>query len=246
MCSVKKLSFLPGIAILLVSLWMSESGSAATISGNVTIAGEKPIRAALTLHDLSTRREAGHLPFDRRFASHTDGSFSIAGVPAGRYEVCVDAPAEDVLDPCDWSDSAPSVAVADGDAVTGFAVSVAVGTKFRVRVSDPDGLLSGSPRPAADVLLMSIISRQSRVHPMRVLSAGDLEREFYAIVPIGEDVTFVGESRTQELRDGISNRRLPDDAHRVPFRAAAGSPPAPVSLSIHRRTGAAEPRTGSR
>ena len=77
------------------------AAATATISGTIKTTAGKPIRAALTIHDVSTARTQGHTPFDRQFASKTDGSFTISGVPAGKYQICVDAPQENVLDPCD-------------------------------------------------------------------------------------------------------------------------------------------------
>jgi hypothetical protein len=90
----------------------------ATISGSVMVQTGRPIRASLSIHDLSTPRTAGHKPDDHQFASKADGSFSLAGVPAGKYRICVDAPQENVLDPCLWSDTQQTWTLADRDNLT--------------------------------------------------------------------------------------------------------------------------------
>jgi hypothetical protein len=65
------------------------SAGAATLSGVVNVSPGHGIRASLSIHDLSTPRTAGHKPYDHQFASKADGSFSLTGVPAGKYRICV-------------------------------------------------------------------------------------------------------------------------------------------------------------
>jgi hypothetical protein len=71
-----------------------------SFSGQLSLATGRPIRASLSIHDLSTPRTTGHKPYDHQSASKADGTFSLTGVPAGKYRICVDAPQENVLDPC--------------------------------------------------------------------------------------------------------------------------------------------------
>jgi hypothetical protein len=113
------------------------SASASTVSGNIQTPAGKPIRAAITLHDLSTSRVVGQTPFDHQFASKGDGSFSLASVPAGKYEICVEAPQENVVDPCVWSLLPQTVTVSGSAPVTGVAVQVQTGYRLQIRSTTP-------------------------------------------------------------------------------------------------------------
>jgi hypothetical protein len=117
------------------------SGNAATISGTITVPPSHGIRASLTIHDLSTPRTPGHKAFDRQFASKANGTFSITGVPAGKYRICVDAPNENALDPCIWSATQPTWTVTDTSNITNVNIQVAVGTQLKVHVNDPQNAL---------------------------------------------------------------------------------------------------------
>src|SRR5665213_2115631 len=121
-----------------MSLMNSGPLLAVTISGTVKTTTGKLIVAAITIHDLSTARVAGQAPYDHQFASKADGTFTLSGVPPGKYEFCVDAPQAQVLDPCIWTPAgAPTLTVAATAAVTKYAITVDTGYLLQLRVNDP-------------------------------------------------------------------------------------------------------------
>ena len=158
--------------IVAAFITVAVSSDAATLSGTVTLPPNRSIRASLTIHDLSTPRTPGHKAFDKQFASKANGTFSITGVPAGKYRICVDAPNENALDPCVWSATQPTWTVTDTSNITNVNIQVAVGTQIKVHVNDPQNALPTSKGGVhGDALSMTVVTGRSRHHSLRLLSA---------------------------------------------------------------------------
>ncbi len=160
---MRAVSFVPcsACALLVLGSWYGwlPAAATATISGTVTTTAGKPIRAAVTVHDVSTARVQGQTPFDSQYASKSDGTFLFSNVPAGKYQICVEAPHENVLDPCLWSPTVNVVDISNGAPVSGLAVQVATGYMLQVHVNDPAALLpaavGGTAGPALSVMAIT-------------------------------------------------------------------------------------------
>jgi hypothetical protein len=78
-----------------------------------------------------------------------DGSFTIPGLPEGKYSVCGYAATPGQLGTCEWGRYTPVVQAAAGGAVANVALQLAEGTLVTFRVSDPSGVIrdtaSGPP-----------------------------------------------------------------------------------------------------
>jgi hypothetical protein len=145
----------------------------AGLSGAVAVPSGRGIRASLSIHDLSTPRTAGHKPYDHQFASKADGTFSLTGVPAGKYRICVDAPQENVLDPCLWSDTQQTWTVADSDNLTKLAIKVPTGTQLKVHVNDPQGALPQTKGGVhGEALSMVVMTNRKRYHNLGYFRRG--------------------------------------------------------------------------
>ncbi len=66
-----------------------------------------------------------------------DGTYSISGMPVGRYVLCVPAPGKDLQDPCIWASRAQEVDVAAGQTARAPLVTVQPTTVIRIRILDP-------------------------------------------------------------------------------------------------------------
>ena len=215
-----------------LSLMASVSLTGATISGSLATTAGKPIRAAITLHDLSTSRTVGQAPFDHQYASKSDGSFSLTGVPAGKYEICVEAPPDNVLDPCVWSPSRPTITVAAGDAVTGLKVTVQTGSVVQIRANDPQALVAGSlGGVAGNALSLMVITRGNRYVNFRLLGKDATGSSHYLVVPFNEPMMLVTASTQFALSDA-NGKAIPGGSQKVPILVPAGGSLPPVTVNI--------------
>jgi hypothetical protein len=222
-------------ALLVVSSVAAHWSHAANLSGTITLPTNKPIRATLTLHDLSTPRTLGSRPFDRQFASKPDGTFSLTGIPAGKYRICVDAPNDNILDPGLWSNTQQSWTVDANTNLTGLTLKVEVGTRLTVNVDDPERKLPESKGGSkGSDLSMVVMTNRKRYHPLREAKSGPNGSDHFAIVPFNESLTLITESTTLALKDKNGNR-VSGDSQKTPVRVEHGKAPEPVTVSVGKR-----------
>ena len=206
---------------------------AASIAGTVTAADGTLIDAALTLHDLSTARVAGAQPFDHRFASGRDGTFSHSGIPAATYEICVDAPHQRVLDPCRWGDSTAKVTLAAGDAVTGFALIVRRGYLLQVRVNDPGQVL---PAPvggiAGSALQMTVQTPLGRYENLRLQGSDAAGRTHYLVIPYDRPFLLSASAGPGLALIDSYGQRYTNDSALIPILVAAGGSQPAVTFRV--------------
>ena len=209
--------------------------TAATISGTVKTAANKPIRAGVILHDLSTPRIKGAQPFDRQYASKPDGTFQILNVPAGKYEICIEAPQEKVLDPCTWSAAAPVVTLATSTSTATVPITVATGYMLQVRVNDDDDVLPKSRgQSTKSDLSMTVLTSRRRHLNLRVSGTDSKGLDHYLVVPHNESLILAADSSTLALHDQ-DNKRFDNDSARIPLHVKAGEAPVPVTLNVRKK-----------
>ncbi len=172
--SARRVAVLGTITLFLATAAYMPCGSltAATISGTLKTAAGKPIRAALTIHDLSTPRTTTQTPFDHQFATKSDGTFSLTNIPAGKYEFCVEAPQKNALDPCIRTPGgAPTLTVAG----SGCSGPVILGVQIT-----PAG--SALPLPASGLL----VETSGTVSAQLSVNSADV-----SLTPLGDTVSAV-------------------------------------------------------
>jgi hypothetical protein len=200
---------------------LANCAAAATISGTVQISASKPIRASLTIHDLST------------------GTYSLSGVPAGKYEVCVDAPQENVLDPCIRTPGgAPTITVGASD-ISNHSIAVATGYLLSLRVNDPTAVLPKSGATGS-ALSLKVITAGNRVINFRLLSTDSQGRNQYVLIPFNQAVMLVTESSSLTLSDG-QNNPLPNNSQRYPVRVPVGGSWPAITVNVASATATRTP-----
>jgi hypothetical protein len=221
------------LIIALTGLGLGLAAPATSVlSGRLATNSGPPLRAALTLHDVSTARTQGQQPFDHQFASKVDGTFSIAGVPPGTYQICVEAPQANVLDPCVWSQTPPTVTVPATGNVSGLNIIVDTGYLMKVHINDPLTVLP-SPKGgiAGAALSVRVITRANRHVNFRLLGAAATGWDHYLLVPFGEPLTLAIDSSTLSLANA-SNVPLGGNSLRMPVWIPKGGSVQPVTVNV--------------
>ena len=81
-------------------------------------------------------------PFSR--VTETGGLFRFTKIPSGIYQMCPSVAGSSFVDPCEWFDNPPAVALAIGQTNTGVTVVMQRGKMLNVRIDDDDKKLKSN------------------------------------------------------------------------------------------------------
>jgi hypothetical protein len=113
-----------------------------------------------------------------------NGGFSITGLSAGDYQICVEIAGRELLNPCLWQPKPIPVRLDASQRLTGVQVRLKKPVPLTVRVDDPAQLLSSYERsPAGGPLLIGIWSANGLFHPARVVSQDAQGRNYTLLAP---------------------------------------------------------------
>ena len=122
---------------LIIPAAIGQTGTA-SIAGTVLDAKtQKPIPAALVMAVRS-----GPPPLSRNTKSGGDGAFQIQGLTAGRYSLCVQAPGDGYLDPCQWNGSPTTITLVSGQAAAEVSLRLTPASVLTIQVKDAQKILS--------------------------------------------------------------------------------------------------------
>ena len=216
------------------------------VTGKVQAAdtGKAVARAFVTL----TRVGAGAAA--RRTVSGrtgVDGAFTLGGLAAGSYRVCVQAVGSDLLlDPCRWE---PGVTVATVAAGQTTAMPAVVGLKrgatLRVRVVDPQGLLAaaaakeknqgrGGKGGGGVAVLAGVWSANGLFAPLRLTSRRGGNWDHDLVTPAGASLRVTVTSPGFELADEKGARVDPEKGAAMMVQTGTAAGPTTV---VYRVTG---------
>src|ERR1017187_7041399 len=109
------------------------------IAGSLQSADGAPLANAVIAINLRPAASASSFQsFNTMVTTGSDGTFSVGGVPNGKFAVCPTAPKTALLPPCMWGSEIVAT-VANGQAVIMPAIKLKPGVDFYVRVNDPHG-----------------------------------------------------------------------------------------------------------
>jgi len=221
----------------------SSAKATGSISGTVTAADGTPVQGAwvmLTLQPPSALD--AFTPVNTSALTGQDGSFSATGLPDGTYQVCPSAPATLYLNPCLWSATPPTAAVAGGQPTTGVAATMQTGYQQVIHISDPQKLLAKNQgvTPGAE-LIVGVGVGNAPFNSAAVSAKGDVARELTIVLPTGCSGPISVYSSFYKLADQ-SGSALTASSVPIPTASAkqpasdgtAGAPvtPGPIVLQI--------------
>jgi hypothetical protein len=201
----------------------------ASIAGTVLDAGTlKPILAAWVIGI-----GAGTPPIVKNTKSGGAGEFQIQGLAEGMYSLCVQAPGDEYLDPCQWNGSPTSVTLTSGQAATGVALKLTAASVLSIEVLDPQKVLSqltkDGRRPDLTIGVWGPKGLHYPAHlvgsstPAGNLKGGITSYSYRLAVPRDTALNFHIASHDLKLGDA-TGAALPSNASKQAFQHATGDP----------------------
>ncbi|WP_031495467.1 carboxypeptidase-like regulatory domain-containing protein [Bryobacter aggregatus] len=122
-------------------------------------------------------------PFATNVITSSDGSYRFAGLPFGRYELCVQALEGDYVDMCRWGQAAANPIIGTAKVVT-VDVKLAPAKVVLVEVDDAEGLLGRhEDKSPGGFLSIGAFTPQREVVDAQVSQDNKLKRVYRLLVP---------------------------------------------------------------
>jgi hypothetical protein len=131
------------LSALLCLTAVARYGTAASLSGTVLQDNGQPLGGAKVYAQLQ-RASMAAPSFRADAVTEENGTFSMSGLAAGSYRICVQAAGTLFLNSCDWDLNPTTVTLGTASAAKAAApvIRLQKGTALRVTISDPGGNLA--------------------------------------------------------------------------------------------------------
>lgn len=157
----------------------------ASVLGRVTDEGQRPIAGAVVHYNRVTdftRASGGRLYevgpiISSAVRTGPDGSFSVTGLPAGRYWFCASGTVPAHIASCRWVESQSPVILSTGQSLASLALTVRSGTVIRLIMLDPGRRLDAgakffvgvmNDKGAYEVAKPAVVGSGSREHRVTI------------------------------------------------------------------------------
>ena len=198
-----------------------------TIQGNVLDAkSQKPIPAALIIAN-----RAAVPAFSKHTKSGADGAFQIQGLTPGTYSLCVLAPGDQYLDPCQWNAASATLTLASGQNLTGLSLKLTAASILNIQVQDAQKVLAQATRDGRRPnLTLGVWGPGGQFYPVHLagtppagtLPVGIPTYSYRLAVPRDTALSFYIASH--DLKLGDAGGTLLPSASQQPFQHATGDP----------------------
>ncbi len=222
---------------LTVSLFVGMSHAAGTgqITGSVVDPSGKPLASAnvLVLVRPPASASEAFVSFNAAATTGTDGTFSVTGVPAGRFAVCASVSNQPLLPSCGWQ-SEQIVAVATGQSLNLQPIQLKAGVDLYVRVNDPNGTrLSTEGKVAgASMLLLAGLSTGGVPIPIPMTDFNNKGYDYHLTVPPSTALNLTVFSSFYSLTDANGTAIDPQKGLVQPITIAASAGQYQVTINV--------------
>ena len=134
------------------------------------------------------------------------GAFTVNGLSAGTYALCVQGAGHNYLDPCVWSPPPPKVELKNSNASESVVVNVVRGVRLQLTFRDPKGLVDRPDRPAAKGRIRAGIWQKNGFYlpiPETARTGANVVRD--VVVPADESLHLSLDLDGLRLLDGDGN-----------------------------------------
>ena len=210
------------ILILTSSLALMAQTGTGGIQGTVTDASNnKPIAGAFVIAIRS-----GLPPLSQTAQTGADGSYQLQGLAAGAYSLCVQAPGDGYLDPCQFGGAAQQITLTAGQQSVGNVTKLKPASILKIRLNDATGLLTQYTKDGheKDLLIGVFGSGPQRVfYPAHLVARDKTGSDYHVAVPLDTPMTFSIASNSLKLAE-TTGTALPNNASQQAFQHATGDP----------------------
>lgn len=214
------------ILSLICSASIGQTGTASITGTVIDSKTQKPVPAALVIASRATAP-----PLAKNTKSGGDGAFQIQGLTPGNYLVCVQAPGDQYLNPCEWNGSPAAVTLVSGQTAAGIKIALTPASVLNVQVNDAQKVLSQLTKDGRHPdLTLGVWGPKGQYHPARAASspvapagpqASITTYTYHLAVPRDTVLNFYIASHDLKLGDA-SGVALPANASQQAFQHATG------------------------
>lgn len=172
----------------------------------------------------------GPLPAAEAYSTTTasDGSYTVKGLTAGPFIVCASAPAQALLDPCQWGTPAV-VRLPAGTGAVNTTTRLQLGATVSIRVDDPalslySSVAAGQPHPLLD---MGVWPADGHFHHALHKSSDSTGHDFILVVAPNVNFAFAVSAQNIAIADATTQSAV-DANQRVSVNLAPGA-----TLQLH-------------
>jgi hypothetical protein len=200
--SFRRLTMLILWACLLPSLRSVRGASTPTgqINGSIVFTSVTSVaRAYVTA--LIQPTTAATQPFSTTATVAPSGKFTLLAIPDGTYNICVQVPGTNYLNPCQWSAIPPSATVINGSPVTVPAITLAVGYRYQIRFNDPTGAIAQSQAAKSGAQLLLYAWANGGSVPLLWASNDATGWLYQAVIPFGTAIRVTLQGLKYQVMD---------------------------------------------
>lgn len=209
---------------------------AGSIQGQIQTESGEPVAGALVIAAPSQAPADGSLGRLFQTVSAADGTFILNQIPGNVYWMCANLAGSQLLDPCGWSATPPTVDISEGGARTRVMVTLRQGTFVHIRINDSGyampaiAKLGGKAGVGGAPLTIQVGGARGIQQAQPVLD-DDRGHLFRILVPF--DTPLQLNLNPGQLRmSNQAGKQLTGSDLRQPFTVKKGDPPATFQFSV--------------
>ena len=219
------------LVLSIARLLSGQSAATASVSGRVVSETGTPLRAVISAEP-SGRGAAV------RLVTALDGSFTFPALSAGQWSLCTAVPAEQSAKPgqpflsgCVWGSPEAVVQVVAGKSVSGLQLIAKTGVVQQIQINDPQAILAAAAPGGLglDKQLQLFFRASDRIPRLPVLTSQSAQGRTYSLtIPPNTPLTLQATLQQGKVVNSAGSQVVAE----IPVQAAAGTQPAPISLTV--------------
>ena len=235
------ITVLTGAALLCARPALAQTSGTASLSGRILSEDGRTLRATVTLSFAGAR---GFPAPPRRALTDTNGAFTFARLPVGKYALCAQVSAAETapanspyVDTCAWGLGQDPITLANGQQLTGVVFTAPKGAWLQIRVADPDHVLpqpsAKGPSPLEPELQLTLKGPDGLYRQARFVSSDSAGRNYQLAVPLKTAVALNITSSVASVFAAGGNPLHATD--QVDFQPATPAALSPVTFTLHKK-----------